>query len=105
MADTESGDRAALLLISTFFHPAPDAESGDKIREQSSLAPDSGILYRKNHCSKIRRKKSSLFFQAQNHYFHLLSDKGNFTRVLDNANKASSKERKQTTPLTHFKFC
>ena len=44
MADTESGDRAALLLISTFFQPAPDAESGDKIREQSRLAPDSDIF-------------------------------------------------------------
>ena len=63
MADTESGDRAALLLISTFFQPAPDAESGDKIREQSSLAPDSGILYRKNH----RQQKDQLSFcQAQN---------------------------------------
>ena len=46
MADTESGDRAALLLISTFFQPAPDAESGDKIREHSSLAPDPDIFYR-----------------------------------------------------------
>ena len=62
MADTESGDRAALLLISTFFQQQllmQDQETKSGPEQTCSCFWHS---LQEDHCHKIRKKEEYLFF-------------------------------------------